>query len=242
MDILRLLRSELHSSRSIFKGVKSSDYKTLLVAAVNANMNMIRVWGGGIYEDDRFYELCDSLGLMVWQDFMFACAMYPGDSSFLENIRLEAIDNYNRLKKHTCLVLWCGNNENLAAWKRWGWEESTKKNQSTEIAEKIWHHYDTLFYSILPNVVYENHPEHGFNRNNNWTDYWSSSPSSKQGIPESYKIGAQLIIGEFGGEKPFDNYNSKISSFMSEYDFNLSPEHQTFKQFASKKDEDIYFQ
>ena len=82
--------------------VKSSNYETLLVAAANANMNMVRVWGGGIYEDNRFYELCDSLGLMVWQDFMFACAMYPGDSSFLENVRLEAMDNYNRLKKHTC--------------------------------------------------------------------------------------------------------------------------------------------
>ena len=92
----------------------SKDYKRILSAAANANMNMIRVWGGGVYEDDRFYELCDSLGLMVWQDFMFACAMYPGDSSFLENVRLEAIDNYNRLKKHTSLVLWCGNNENLA--------------------------------------------------------------------------------------------------------------------------------
>ncbi len=222
--------------------VKSSDYKTLLVAAVNANMNMIRVWGGGIYEDDRFYELCDSLGLMVWQDFMFACAMYPGDSSFLENIRLEAIDNYNRLKKHTCLVLWCGNNENLAAWKRWGWEESTKKEQSPEIAEKIWHHYDTLFHSILPNVVYENHPEHGFSRNNNWTDYWSSSPSAKEGIPESYQIGDTHYWGVWWGKEPFDNYNFRISSFMSEYGFQSFPEHQTFKQFANKKDEDIYSQ
>ena len=100
--------------------VTNNDYLKLLSAVADANMNMIRVWGGGVYEDDMFYEICDSLGLMVWQDFMFACAMYPGDSNFLENVRLEAIDNYNRLKKHTCMALWCGNNENLAAWKRWG--------------------------------------------------------------------------------------------------------------------------
>ena len=220
--------------------VKSSNYKNLLVAAANANMNMVRVWGGGVYEDDRFYELCDSLGLMVWQDFMFACAMYPGDSSFLENVRLEAIDNYNRLKKHTSLVLWCGNNENLAAWKRWGWESMAVKDQSKEVADKIWHHYDTLFQHILPKVVYENHPEHGFGRNNNWTDYWSSSPSAKEGIPESYKIGDTHYWGVWWGKEPFENYNTKISSFMSEYGFQSFPEYSTFKQFAKQKDEEMY--
>ena len=220
--------------------VKSSNYKNLLVAAANANMNMVRVWGGGVYEDDRFYELCDSLGLMVWQDFMFACAMYPGDSSFLENVRLEAIDNYNRLKKHTSLVLWCGNNENLAAWKRWGWESTAVKDQTQKVADKIWHHYDTLFHHILPKVVYENHPEHGFGRNNNWPDYWSSSPSAKEGVPESYKIGDTHYWGVWWGKEPFENYNTKISSFMSEYGFQSFPEYSTFKQFAKQKDEDIY--
>ena len=203
-------------------------------------MNMIRVWGGGVYEDNIFYELCDSLGLMVWQDFMFACAMYPGDSSFLENVRLEAIDNYNRLKKHTCVVLWCGNNENLAAWKRWGWENKAIKNQSLEIANKIWNHYDTLFHHILPKVVYEDHPEHGFSRNNNWPDYWSSSPSAKEGVPESYKTGDTHYWGVWWGKEPFENYNNKISSFMSEYGFQSFPEYQTFKQFAEKNDEDMY--
>tara|TARA_B100001094_G_scaffold332612_1_gene405445 strand:- start:68 stop:2692 length:2625 start_codon:yes stop_codon:yes gene_type:complete len=220
--------------------VKSSNYETLLVAAANANMNMIRVWGGGIYEDDRFYELCDSLGLMVWQDFMFACAMYPGDSSFLENVRLEATDNYNRLKKYTCIALWCGNNENLAAWKRWGWENTAIKDQSKRVADKIWHHYDTLFHQILPKVVYENHPEHGFSRNNDWPDYWSSSPSAKEGVPESYKIGDTHYWGVWWGKEPFGNYNTKISSFMSEYGFQSFPEYQTFKQFGKKKDEDMY--
>jgi len=220
--------------------VKSSDYKNLLVAAANANMNMIRVWGGGVYEADRFYDLCDSLGLMVWQDFMFACAMYPGDSSFLENVRFEATDNYNRLKKHTCIVLWCGNNENLAAWKRWGWERTTIKDQSQEVADKIWHHYDTLFHHILPKVVYENHPEHGFSLSSDCPEYWSSSPSSTEGIPESYKIGDTHYWGVWWGKEPFENYNTKISSFMSEYGFQSFPNYQTFKQFGKKKDEDMY--
>ena len=185
-------------------------------------------------------ELCDSLGLMVWQDFMFACAMYPGDSSFLENVRLEAIDNYNRLKKHTCVVIWCGNNENLAAWKRWGWENTAIKDQSKGVADKIWHHYDTLFHHILPKVVYENHPEHGFSRNNDWPDYWSSSPSAKEGVPESYKTGDTHYWGVWWGKEPFESYNTKISSFMSEYGFQSFPEYHTFKEFAEKKDEDMY--
>jgi beta-mannosidase len=220
--------------------VKNSDYETLLVDAAKANMNMIRVWGGGIYENNRFYELCDSLGLMVWQDFMFACAMYPGDSAFLENVRLEATDNYNRLKRHTCIVLWCGNNENLAAWKRWGWESKAIKDQSQEVADKIWRHYDTLFHHILPQVVYENHPEHGFGRSNDWPGYWSSSPSASEGIPESYKIGDTHYWGVWWGKEPFENYNTKISSFMSEYGFQSFPSYQTFKQFGKKKDEDMY--
>ena len=205
--------------------VSTKDYQKLLSAAANANMNMIRVWGGGIYEDDRFYELCDSLGLMVWQDFMFACAMYPGDSSFLENVRLEAIDNYNRIKKHTSIALWCGNNENLAAWKRWGWEATAIKEQSAQIADKIWHNYDTLFHHILPKVVRDYHPEHGHSKNTNATNYWASSPSASPGIPESYKTGDTHYWGVWWGKEPFENFNSKISP---ELNFSIYKQDSTF--------------
>ena len=220
--------------------VSTKDYQKLLSAAANANMNMIRVWGGGIYEDDRFYELCDSLGLMVWQDFMFACAMYPGDSSFLKNVRLEAIDNYNRIKKHTSIALWCGNNENLAAWKRWGWEATAIKEQSAQIADKIWHNYDTLFHHILPKVVRDYHPEHGHSKNTNATNYWASSPSASPGIPESYKTGDTHYWGVWWGKEPFENFNSKISPFMSEYGFQSFPEYASFMRFATLSDTNMY--
>jgi beta-mannosidase len=218
--------------------VSNEGYEKLIVAAKDANMNMIRVWGGGVYENSRFYELCDSLGLMVWQDFMFACAMYPGDDGFLENIRLEAKDNYNRLKKHTCIALWCGNNENLSAWKRWGWEKNTIKEQSPEIAKRIWKSYDTLFHSILPSVV---QPASNKNRmNNNHNNYWASSPSASEGIAESYDSGDTHYWGVWWGKEPFENFNSKISCFMSEYGFQSFPEYSSFKKFGETQDENMY--
>ena len=211
--------------------IKSKDYKRVLQAAKDAHMNMIRVWGGGIYEDDRFYELCDSLGLMVWQDFMFACAMYPGEDAFLDNVRQEAIDNVKRLSKHPSIALWCGNNEVLAAWKRWGWEQTAIQYQSPEIAQQIWHNYDTLFHEILPSVVSQHHK--GIN-------YWASSPSSSEGIPEEYTHGDTHYWGVWWGKEPFRNFNTKISSFMSEYGFQSFPEYSSFQKFAEGQDRDMY--
>ncbi|HEY0171656.1 MAG TPA: hypothetical protein VGB98_11590, partial [Pyrinomonadaceae bacterium] len=99
-------------------------YRQLLESARDANMNMLRVWGGGYYESDDFYELCDELGLLVWQDFMFACSMYPGGENFLENVRREAVDNVRRLRGHPSVALWCGNNEVETAWHHWGWKQN----------------------------------------------------------------------------------------------------------------------
>ena len=211
--------------------VSHKDYERILQAAADANMNMIRVWGGGVYEDDRFYELCDSLGLMVWQDFMFACAMYPGDADFFENVKQEAIDNVKRLQKHPSIALWCGNNEVLAAWKRWGWEKTAIAEQSPEIANKIWRHYDTLFHHILPEVVSEYH---------RGIDYWASSPSASEGLPEEYTHGDTHYWGVWWGKEPFDNFNAKISSFMSEYGFQSFPIYESFEKFAEKQDRDMY--
>jgi beta-mannosidase len=91
----------------------------LIDNAVAANMNMVRVWGGAIYEEDYFYELCDQKGILVWQDFMFACALQPGDEAHLDNIRREAEYNVKRLRNHASIALWCGNNENLHGLLHW---------------------------------------------------------------------------------------------------------------------------
>ena len=131
-------------------------------------MNMIRVWGGGTYEDDAFYEFCDKYGIMVWQDFMFACAMYPGNQAFLDNVRQEAIDNVTRIRNHPCIALWCGNNENALAWRHgapggWGWKNAfTKEEQDT-----VFKAYYTVFHEILPDVVKDY---------TDGDDYWPSSP------------------------------------------------------------------
>ena len=96
--------------------VQPKDREKLLDDALQANMNMLRVWGGGVYEDDLFYDLCDEKGILVWQDFMFACAMYPGDKEFLNNVENEAIANVKRLRQHPSIALYCGNNENSEGW------------------------------------------------------------------------------------------------------------------------------
>ena len=115
---------------------------------------MLRVWGGGIYENDIFYDLCDEAGILVWQDFMFACAMFPGDNEFLANVRMEAIDNVKRLRNHPSIALWCGNNEILSAWYGWGWKKAEEeKNKSN--ADKIWQAYVDIFHKVLPDVVSE---------------------------------------------------------------------------------------
>nr|WP_238566065.1 hypothetical protein [Nonlabens ulvanivorans] len=100
--------------------VTDDHYEKLLSDVKEANMNMLRVWGGGIYENDIFYEKCDEKGILVWQDFMFACAMYPGDARFRESVTNEITQQITRLRNHSSIALWCGNNETSEAWHNWG--------------------------------------------------------------------------------------------------------------------------
>ena len=103
--------------------VTGERYFNLINQVKLANMNMLRVWGGGIYEADTFYNLCDKNGILVWQDFIFAGSLYPSDSAFKENIKQEVIQNIKRLRFHPCIALWCGNNEIEVAWNNWGWQK-----------------------------------------------------------------------------------------------------------------------
>ncbi|GJM82943.1 hypothetical protein HMSSN139_54390 [Paenibacillus sp. HMSSN-139] len=126
--------------------VTDERYRHEIASAAESGMNMLRVWGGGIYEQDIFYRLCDEYGILVWQDFMFACSMYPGNPEFLDSIAREAEDNIKRLRNHPCIALWCGNNEIDSAWAHyeedggWGW----KKNFTSEQREKLWADYEAI--------------------------------------------------------------------------------------------------
>ncbi len=196
--------------------VAKKDYDRLLDDAVEANMNMLRVWGGGIYENDVFYELCDAKGIMVWQDFMFACAMYPGDEAFMENVRQEAIDNVKRLRNHSSIALWCGNNENNEGWHRWGWQSG----RSEEEKKEIWDNYLKLFDTLLPQVVNEYHKE---------VEYWESSPRYGRGNPLYKTEGDAHDWWIWHDEYPFEHLLDAVPRFMSEFGFQSFPSYETIK-------------
>ncbi|MBN3035544.1 MAG: glycoside hydrolase family 2 protein [Bacteroidales bacterium] len=200
--------------------VDSSGMRQLITGAAAAGMNMLRVWGGGIYEDDLFYDLCDRHGILVWQDFMFACNMVPGDSAFVENVRQEAIGQVKRLKGHPCLALWCGNNESEEGWFNWGWQKTL--GYTPEDSLRIWEDYRNIFHRILPGVVA------GYDGRRS---YWPSSPSTGWGHPEALNSGDMHYWGVWWGKEPFEVYGEKVGRFMSEYGFQGFPDMQTIREF-----------
>ncbi len=214
--------------------VTPEKYEFIVKSAAQANMNMLRVWGGGVYESDLFYDLCDKYGIMIWQDFMFACSMYPGDDAFLENVRLEAIDNVKRLRNHASLALWCGNNEIEAAWGEWdekiGW--GWKQQYDPERRKTIWHSYDTLFHKILPSVVSEY---------TNDQPYWHSSPSKgyMQLAGSRGNKGDVHYWGVWHAKHPIEAFREYKARFMSEYGFQSFPEFASVKRYTLPEDWNI---
>jgi beta-mannosidase len=204
--------------------VTTDRYRFLLQSAVDANMNMLRVWGGGIYEDNRFYDLCDELGLLVWQDFMFACSMYPGDDAFVDNVRQEAIENVRRLRNHPSLALWAGNNENEAAWKQWGWQ--IKFALPKKAQDRIWADYKRVFHEVLPAVVAAEDAGRFYTR---------SSPSANDDKvpPNKRNWGDMHFWGVWHAENPYEAYADNISRFMSEYGFQSFPELASVKRYTA---------
>ncbi|WP_262676914.1 beta-mannosidase [Paenibacillus sp. J5C2022] len=210
-------------------------YRHEIESAARANMNMLRVWGGGIYEAEDFYELCDQYGIMVWQDFMFACSMYPGGDDFFDSIREEAAYNVRRLRNYASVVLWCGNNEIDTAWAQynetagWGW----KKQYTAEQREQLWRDYEEIFHRLLPDAVSSH--SHGI-------DYWPSSPmqaltgDASQHATDQSASGDIHYWGVWHGEEPFENYNVKVGRFMSEYGFQSFPEYKTVRTYAEEDD------
>jgi len=217
------------------RGKKIGLYQLILRYAKKAHMNMIRVWGGGIYEDDVFYELCDSLGILVWQDFPFACAIYPSYEEFLESINVEFTQNIMRLRNHPSLALWCGNNE--VEW-LWNWKLNTSKITEQEVINDFKKGYITIFEVILPKLIAKYDP----NRS-----YWPSSPSNgyvgeRIGNIDSNSpnIGDSHFWEVWHRNKPFSAYRKFNSRFMSEFGFESFPSIKTIREFCSPDQLDFF--
>ena len=180
-------------------GLKRVDYDELLTDATEAHMNMIRVWGGGIYESEDFYDLCDEKGLLVWQDFMFACALYRGDEEFLALIEAEAEYQVQRLSHRACLALWCGNNE------------LEQRHEDILASEARTDAYEDIFYDLLPGVVEEF---------DGTTAYWPSSPHNPEGWRKGHNnenAGDSHFWDVWHARKPVKTYEEKKFRFCSEF-------------------------
>ncbi len=203
--------------------VSESRYRHLLQSAVDANMNMIRIWGGGIYEYDVFYDICDELGLCIWHDFMFACSAYPGDDkAFVENVRVEAEQQVKRIGHHACMALWCGNNEmeqgaaGAGTWPTMNWK-----------------YYKPIFDTLLADVVKKHAPQ---------TDYWPSSPHSPYGKREDHanpECGDAHLWAVWHGRQPFEWYRTSFHRFCSEFGFQSFPEPATVAAYTVESDRNV---
>lgn len=204
-------------------------YEKHVLDAKNVNMNMIRVWGGGVYEDDYFYELCDRNGILVWQDFMFACSTYPADDKFIANIRQEAIDNVKRLRNHSCIALWCGNNECQDVYYGWGGKYKYYKEKGVDSLTTA--QFKNMYFKCLPEVV----SQYG-----SGITYRPSSPYAMEDTPSDGVNGDSHYWGIWHGREPIQNYNKVRSRFFSEYGFQSFPEFESVKIYAPEpRDWDI---
>jgi beta-mannosidase len=213
--------------------VTPSIHRKILEAAREAHMNMVREWGGGYYESDDFYDICDELGIMVWQEFMFGGDMVPGDVAFQENVRQEAIEQIKRLRDHPSIVVWCGNNEVETGWHNWGDRQEFKGAISPEIRDRVWQDYVVMFADILKSSV------------SNYDDpvpYWPSSPSANfEEIPDNQHNGDMHYWAVWHQQAPAQDYTKQFPRFMTEYGFQSFPEMRTLRAFASKpEDFDIH--
>lgn len=206
--------------------VAEKDYRYIIKSAVDANMNMLRVWGGGFYQEDAFYDLCDEYGILVWQDIMFACSMYPGDKDYLNSVRGEVIDNVKRIRNYASLALYCGNNENEVAWTNWGWREL----YSPDVQKKYEEDFKNIFYVTIPEAIKEADPTRYYHR--------SSPVAGFNNIP--YGEGDTHYWGVWHGKEPFENFETNISRFVSEYGFQSYPEMSTIEKYTLPEDRQLH--
>lgn len=213
---------------SFLERAGEAHYRRTFEDMAAANMNMVRIWGGGIYEEALFYELADEYGIMVWQDFMFACSMYPGDEAFLQSVAEEAVYNLKRLKGHACLALWCGNNEIAVGWQHWGWQK--QYGYTAAQCEQLEADYERLFEQLLPSLVAEHDPGR---------DYLSSSPMYDYSKREQYRHGDVHYWGVWHEEAPFEDYKQAVPRFMSEYGFQSFPLLPSVENYTLPEDRSV---
>lgn len=208
---------------NLFSRITEERTRKLLSDAAEANHNCIRVWGGGYYPEDYFFDACDELGLLVWVDFMFACASYELDEEFEANIREEVACNVRRIRHHACLGLWCGNNEMETQTLDGAWKPSIKQKCD----------YIKIFEYIIPQVLKEEDPV---------TFYWPSSPSSGGNYdnPWDENRGDTHYWDVWHGNKPFTEYRKFRFRYLSEFGFQSFPCLKTVKTFAEEEDFNIF--
>ncbi len=194
----------------------------LIASAAAAHQNMLRVWGGGLYEEERFYDLCDQYGILVWQEFIFSCSIYPLDRpEFVANVQEEAVQNIRRIRHRASLALWCGNNEMEWGWHDWGWDRPELQGLKEA--------YDQFFHHTLPAWVAAEDPDHS---------YWPSSPSSDTPFedPNGQRQGDAHYWDVWHGRKPFTAYRDQYPRFMSEFGFQALPPLATIRTYAGEAD------
>ena len=232
--------------------ISDATLEGLIRSAVESHQNMLRVWGGGLYEEERFYDLCDRYGILVWQEFTFSCSIYPlDDPAFVENVHVEAAQNIRRLRHRACLALWCGNNEMEWGWESWGWAKQDWEDELKPYIENIpalqalgrqvknrrllpdWKQlrgaYDAFFHHTLPGWVAADDPDHA---------YWPSSPSSETPFQNvnGEEQGDSHYWEVWHGRKPFTAYRNTHPRFQSEFGFQALPPLKTIQTYAEPAD------
>ena len=215
-------------SDSFPERVTPERYRELFASISDANMNMVRVWGGGIYENDLFYDLADEFGILVWQDFMFACTYYPATADMLANIEEEVRQNVRRLRSHPCIALWCGNNEVEMAISSWDWPAKFNYDEATTAS--LIEDYKELFERRLPRWLSEEDPSRF---------YLPSSPSGCWEDEDDDRRGDSHYWGVWHGEEPFSEYERRIPRFMSEFGFQSLPDIRSVEMFTEPGDRDV---
>ena len=217
--------SNLIPNDALLPNITKDRYYQLVKDARDANHNIIRVWGGGIYEDNRLYDAADEMGILIWQDFIFACTTYPSDPTFMRRVAEEAEYNIKRLRSHACLAMWCGNNEIYEGMRYWGW---SKKYKNTAIWNEMKEGYNKLFHQLLPDMVKEYDADRFYMHGSPYEANW--------GRPNTWKIADSHNWGTWYGRKPFESLDKELPRFMSEFGFQAFPEMKTIATFAEPKD------